>query len=647
MMRNNLLLWAIVLAGSTTGLGDLAHAGEPPEIYPLEKVRRGQKGYGLTTMKGTTPERFNFEVIGVNHNALPKMDLILVKSDDPKLAVTGFWAGMSGSPLFIEGKVVCAFSYGYAFNKVAIGGCTPIRHMKKEGYTPRRNTDSATMGRPVNKKINRLNRRGKQKGKQRSARAATANWREWRKLTPSGSLSEAMASVASDASTPWIFKAPLPTTPLLATATDDNGLVAASVPMAMSGFSRSAFRQAKQLMANFPVKPMQAGGTGNANIGPRNFRLGGSIAIQFMRGDMSMAATGTVSYVEKNRVLAFGHPMFQSGEIYAPVATAEVHTVIPSARKAFVIASPLREIGSLVQDRQSTIMADTGLRSDMIPLQITIRSHGARGQQTAQVDTFEVELLNNRFFTPILAGIAASNAASHFYPDQDHVTAKMTSTVTVRGYPPLSFTDYAYSETGTGGLIGEARGLRALIPLLHNPFSPIEIEKIEFDVDISFDHNYGEIEAIRLPTAELLPGESSYVDVTFRRYDDKRIVERVPFDVPAQLAGSLVRLAVSSGDVAQVDAAPPQSVAGLITLFRNLLPGNVIAVTLYSAEEGVALRGKLVRDLPASALDKFHTATRTQATSTYKPMARTIQPSKRVISGIKSLMIKVGNKKRH
>ncbi len=641
MMRNNLLLWAIVLAGST-GLSEFAHADAPPEIYPLEKVRRGQKGYGLTTMKGTTPERFSFEVIGVNHNALPKMDLILVKSNDPKLAVTGFWAGMSGSPLFLEGKVVCAFSYGYAFNKVAIGGCTPIRHMKKEGYIPRRNTDSATMGRPVHKTLGRQGKRGHVAQNAASA----ANWREWRKLTPSGSLSEAMASVASDASTPWIFKAPLPTTPLLATATEDNGLVAASVPMAMSGFSRSAFRQAKRLMANFPVKPMQAGGTGNANIGPRHFRLGGSIAIQFMRGDMSMAATGTVSYVEKNRVLAFGHPMFQSGEIYAPVATAEVHTVIPSARQAFVIASPLREIGSLVQDRQSTIMADTALRSDMIPLKVTIRSHGARGQQSAQVDTFEVELLNNRFFTPILAGIAASNAASHFHPDQDHVTAKMTSTVKVRGYPSLSFTDYAYSESGAGGLVGNARALRALIPLLHNPFSPIEIEKIDLDVDISFDHNHGEIEAIRLPTAELQPGESSYVDVTFRRYDDKRIVERLPFDVPAALAGSLVRLAVSAGDVAQVDAAPPQSVAGLIALFRNLLPGNVIAITLFSAEEGVAFKGKLVRDLPASALDKFHTANRTQTTSTYKPMARTIHPSKRVISGAKSLLIKVGNKKR-
>lgn len=94
-----------------------------PEIYPLSKVRPGQKGYGLTVMKGTKPTRFSFEVIGINRNYLPKMDIILVKSDDPKLKQTGFWSGMSGSPLFIEGKLACAFAYGYRFNKTAIGGC--------------------------------------------------------------------------------------------------------------------------------------------------------------------------------------------------------------------------------------------------------------------------------------------------------------------------------------------------------------------------------------------------------------------------------------------------------------------------------------------------------------------------------------------
>src|SRR3954469_22129223 len=120
-MRGPMRLGAAVVVSVLAGR---AHAS--PDTYPLDKVKRGQTGYGMTTMSGTKPERFTFEVVSVVHNFLPKQDIILVKSDDPKLAVTGFWQGMSGSPLYIDDKLACAFSYGFRFNKVAIGGFTPI-----------------------------------------------------------------------------------------------------------------------------------------------------------------------------------------------------------------------------------------------------------------------------------------------------------------------------------------------------------------------------------------------------------------------------------------------------------------------------------------------------------------------------------------
>ncbi len=120
---------AVLSAAMVVALASVAHAA--PEIYPLEKVHRGQTGYGMTTMAGTVPERFTFEVVSVMHNFLPKQDIILVKSDDPKVQLTGFWQGMSGSPLFIEDKLACAFSYGFRFNKVALGGCTPLQYMKQ------------------------------------------------------------------------------------------------------------------------------------------------------------------------------------------------------------------------------------------------------------------------------------------------------------------------------------------------------------------------------------------------------------------------------------------------------------------------------------------------------------------------------------
>src|SRR4029453_17451508 len=125
----------------------------------------------------------------------------------------------------------------------------------------------------------------------------------------------------------------------------------------VSGFSAPAFNQLEKLFGQSNIVPVRAGGTGGtstgtaAETGPSKFEMGGSIAVQLIRGDMSAAATGTVSYIDGNNILAFGHPMFQTGETYAPVATSTVHTVVPSAQSAFVLASPIKEIGSPSQER--------------------------------------------------------------------------------------------------------------------------------------------------------------------------------------------------------------------------------------------------------------------------------------------------------
>src|SRR6185503_10210972 len=135
-----------------------------------------------------------------------------------------------------------------------------------------------------------------------------------------------------------------------------------------------AFGQLEKMFGDSNIVPVRSGGAGGSSLdaerGPTKFEMGGAIAVELIRGDMSAAAVGTVSYVDGSKVLAFGHPMFQTGETYAPVSTAYVHTVLPSAQMAFVMGSAMTEVGSLVQDRQSAIMADTGLRSPTIPVDI-------------------------------------------------------------------------------------------------------------------------------------------------------------------------------------------------------------------------------------------------------------------------------------
>src|SRR5689334_22782760 len=183
--RRRLLAGLLVLGALT--LTRTASA-EKPEVFPLSQVKRGLKGYGMTTFAGTTPERFEFEVVGVLKNMLPDLDIILVKSEDPKLQTTGFWAGMSGSPLYIDGKVVCAFSYGWRFTKYPIGGCTPIANMIDD-QQPLRGTTEVVKSKPAKK-----GKKGKKTAaattKTLSTQVATLD--DWQRLTPSSELGEAM-----------------------------------------------------------------------------------------------------------------------------------------------------------------------------------------------------------------------------------------------------------------------------------------------------------------------------------------------------------------------------------------------------------------------------------------------------------------------
>jgi len=582
-------------------------------------VQRGQTGYGMTTFSGTTPERFTFEVVSVVRNFLPKQDIVMVKSNDPKIAVSGFWQGMSGSPLYIDDKLLCAFSYGFRFNKIALGGCTPIEYMKKDGDTYRRNTavQASKLTQPV-----------------------SASMKDWRRLTPTVDAAAALDALGP-ARKSWLLSAPLPAPLPKPSPVDGNQTLTASVPLTVAGFSAPAFSQVEQLFADSNVVPMRAGGTSNSKAdgsGPTKFVMGGSIAVELMRGDMAMAAVGTVSYVDGEKVLAFGHPMFQTGETYAPVSTAYVHTVVPSAMSAFVMGSAVNEIGSLVQDRQSAIMADTGLRSPTVPVDISITSGTDKHKESG---TFHVEILNNKFFTPALTGAALMNAVQYYLPDRDDVTARVESTVRIKGHEPISFVDYMYANDGAGSVMGGTRGLRVLVPLLLNPYSPVTVERVDIKVDLKFEANFGEIKELKIPNVDLIPGQRNTIKVLMSTWDGKDIIEDVPVDVPMSLAGGIVQLEVTAGDSAKLDAAPPIDLPSLLAAFRKLLPGNVWAVTLIPADEGVALDGKLVRDLPASAQDKLRPQSHTQRAQPYKPMIRTVVPAKRVVNGSASTLVRV------
>ncbi len=610
MRRWSPFLGAAVLAAAVLGRPG---AAEEPDTFPLSKVKAGMKGYGLTVLRGTEPERFEFEVIGVAKKMLPKMDIILFKSDDPKLQLTGVARGMSGSPLFLDGKIACALAYAWSFNKIAMGGCTPIEYMLAEARHPWRKdpTQVATVARD-----------------------------EWQRFKP---LQDFTTPIPAAAAPPdWFARTPFPARPA-APAPMQGGLQRASLPLVVSGLGPTAFEQARQAFAPYGIEPMQgAGGAGDPNRGPTRFELGGNIAVKLADGDINSAVTCAVSYLDGDKVLGCGHPMFTLGEVSFPAAVAEIHTIVPSAQSAFKLASPLRELGSLVQDRKTAIVADTTKRSAMIPVDIKIKT--AAGEQE-----FHSRVVDHRFLTPQLTTIALASAVELLTPDIADATMTLRSTVQVRGQDPLYFTDYLYSADGMSlAALSTARGLRVLVPLLFNPFEPVRLERISIEANLSYRADFAEIVGVRVPDLELPFGEETWVDVDLRPYDQGAIRSvRVPFTVPESLAGALVKIEIVPGDQAKPDSAAPENLSQVLDVLRNkTFPANVLVATMYTPSEGVMLAGRVIPDRPDSALDTARPATTSRKVDAYRSILRSTVPMKSVATGKQEIVVKIADRRK-
>ncbi|HXU72512.1 MAG TPA: SpoIVB peptidase S55 domain-containing protein [Polyangia bacterium] len=585
---------------------------------PISEIRAGMKGYGLTVFQGLKPERFDIRVISVLHNFLPKQDIILVQSDDPRLIHSGIVAGMSGSPIYIEGRLAGALSYGWHFAKDPIAGVTPIESMMAELKRPLRGRLSTPVAEAAN-----------EPRYQPRAGDGSRNDPDGRR-----SLDDVIASRHEVASrSPLLARLPLPALPEGA----EPRLVRASVPLSLAGFGAAAFAELSHALEPFHVVPLQAGGAGRGNAaGPSRFEDGGSIAVELIRGDVSAAGTGTVTRVEGDKVLAFGHPMFNVGEIYLPIASAEIHTFMSALSSSFKMASPLKELGSLIQDRQSGIIGDTSQRADMIPVHVRVG-----GPNRADED-FHFEVVRHRFLTPMLASTVVANAAQNAASDVADATITVRSNLAVRGYKPLELTDQIYSPDGVSPrTLASATGLKAIGDILFNPFTPANLDRIDIDVDVDYKADVAEIVGVSLNSDELSPGSRPNLYVTLRPYAGSEYVKAVPFDVPRSLAGQTVKVVVAAGNAAKPEVAPPENLGGLIDNLRKSYAATSLVVGLETPDEGVTLRGSVIPDLPGSVIDTLRPGASTRRADTFKRAARFVVPMHGIMQGKQEITIHV------
>jgi hypothetical protein len=344
-------------AASTRSRGD---------ILPLSAIQPKMKGYGLTVFEGTRPERFDVEVIDVLRRFMPKQDLILIKTHHPRLDVAKVVAGMSGSPIYIDGKMIGAYAYGWTFAREAIAGVTPIENM------------IADIDRPIPSEIYgwSLGLRGATSSRRESRPSASLDGESQRRSSGSAERYNLVAhaeSVASNRAVPRDGQTPRPV----------------STPLLLGGMSPLGTQIAEKLLGPLGFEPMQAGGDGgslrsnpgkSAGASSARYEDGSAIGVQLVRGDSSAMGLGTVTRVEGDRLVAFGHPMMQAGATVLPTAMAKVLWFLASEQRSFKIGMPIEPLGALVADRQASIVVSHSASAPVIPVHLEIE--GVEGMKS-------------------------------------------------------------------------------------------------------------------------------------------------------------------------------------------------------------------------------------------------------------------------
>ena len=318
------------------------------DVIAVKDIKKGMKGYGLTVFEGTKPEKFDVEVIDVLYNFRPRQELILVKTTHPRLEVAKVVAGMSGSPIYLGGKMAGAYAYGWAFGKEPVAGVTPIRSMLDD------------LARPVPKQINGwplkiLPQKGKKHAKAfvNKRNRYAGNLGDYDLGKHAEQIKKARGTVGTAKGSP---------------------VVPVATPLLMGGMTPTSIGFAEELFEPMGLVPLQAGGGGKTDPNaPKRYVDGGAVGVQLIRGDMSAMGMGTVTRVEGDKLVGFGHPMMYSGVTAMPTAIGRVLWFLASDMRSFKIGMAARPVGALVNDRLASIVVSHSAQAPVVPVNMRVR----------------------------------------------------------------------------------------------------------------------------------------------------------------------------------------------------------------------------------------------------------------------------------
>jgi hypothetical protein len=540
-----------------------------PAIIPLNQIHEGMKGTALTVFQGVKPESMDVEVLGVMHNVNgPKGDIILVRLHGTKPEYTGVVAGMSGSPVYFEGKLAGALAFRIGeFSKEPIAGVTPIEEMLEINALDHRPAPVRTNAPAANP----------------PAANSPAN-------TPNQSGTTQTASPGEGS--------------VLPARNYSNYLKPIETPLVFNGFSNETLQRYASQFAAAGIVPVMGIGSASDRKQPEPIEAGSAVSAVLVRGDMDIAATCTVTYVDPQRLLACGHPLLQFGEVDLPMTKATVLATLPSPLNAFKIVNTTETVGAFVQDRQNGIMGVPGQASKMIP--VTVAMHN--GTATKE---FHYEVLNNARLSPLAMMATVFNALHGTNEYGEDITYRMNGVLSVKGYPDVTLRNmFAPQDNGqpaaalAAATIGDRFGR-----IYTNAFDVPDVQGVKLDFDLVRERRSARLEAARTDMTEARPGDQIMVETVIRPYRGERLVRQIAIRIPTSTSKGTLRILVSDGDTLdRMHRGTPMMNHGLglaptIALLNKERANDRVYVSLLDSGPEAMVADKVMPTLPLSVMN--------------------------------------------
>ncbi len=446
----------------------------------IDEIRVGMKGYGLSVFKGTKIDKFEAEVLGIQRNVAPGRDMVLVRLRGCGLEHTGVIAGMSGSPIYIDGKMLGAIAYTWSFGKEPIAGVTPFCQML--GYAQALQSAASQ------------SRRGASAGRTGSP---GVDVRIWSRPFPVRSVTQVAATRDQSAF----------------------GLTQVKVPLISSGFPARTVAQLESLLGSAKFIPAIGGDAPEeivARAGAEPIRPGSPLVIALITGDFDLSSLGTVTHVDGDRLYGFGHPMLGSGKCELPLMSGYVYFVYPRQTTSFKMGAPLRIVGVIDTDVSTCVAGQLGTTPRMIPMEVSVRRAGEQKPRE-----YRVKLIRDPDWLPrlVLAVLTAAVDAEGELPDE--VTLRVQAEIKPQGHRTLILND-VYSGSIYSGPSGAAFAYN-VIPnlidnLLRNDIKKAEIEWLRCSTEVIEGRTSASIRQVRLNSDVFEPGEELVAHVQVEPY---------------------------------------------------------------------------------------------------------------------------------